>query len=160
VKHEKKDSTVSKDVVSVHKDSSTNSNETVIDFGDRKIYVKDSSINDRIYFTPKNPNDYFTIDKEGNIKTNVIPKSVVIKGKQQQFNIDSLADHSKITDHYESDKKTKINIDDKNINRVVHKTGNFFLWAWIILILILVGYIIIKNRKRIWAWIIHRITGL
>lgn len=156
--HEKKDSTVNNNIIAVHSDSSKNENEIVIDFGDKKIVVpyKDSLKDNGIYYYPVNPNDYFNIDERGIIHTNAIPKSVTIKGKQAQFNYDSLSDHSKITLDETKDQKTQVKSIDKQVDKEKKKTA--FEWWWFLLII--PAYFIIKHWKGIKAFFIHLIVGL
>lgn len=143
--HERKDSTATNDNISLHKDSSKETNETIIDFGDSKITIpyKSQGRDSGIYYWPNNPNDYFEITKDG-IKTNRIPKSVTIKGSSQIANYDSLVNHSKISVSEVKNNETKVSEKSKTVTNEVHKKK--FNW-W--LLLLIPVYLIFRNWPKI-----------
>lgn len=146
--HEKKDSVVNTDIVEVHKDSSRTSDEIVIEFTGDSTTITGKT----------NPDDYFYLNqKTGEIKASRVPKKVTIKGSNQSFNYDSLADYSKIQKTEEKSSDTRVTKKEKEVTKEVRKKRT---WLWWLLLLIP----IIIYRKQIWNWLkavfIHLMTGL
>lgn len=139
VVHEKKDSTATIDTFTIRKSQIENENEIVIEFSQNDSLESDSAI----YITPKNPNDYFEITKEG-IKTNMPLKKVTVKGNAKIFNYDSLVGHSKIEESYLKDSDTHVTKKEKKVTQDVSKKK--FLW---LLLLLIPAYLIYRNWPKI-----------
>jgi hypothetical protein len=144
--HEKKDSVVNTDIVAVHKDSSKEESEIVIEFTGDSATITGKT----------NPDDYFYLNqKTGEIKASRVHKKVTIKGSIHAFNYDSLADHSKIQKTEEKSSDTKVTKKEKEVTKEVKKTK---FWWW--LLLLIPVYIIYRNWPKIKAVAVHLITGL
>lgn len=153
---EKKDSSVVKDIVTVKKNNAEVTSETVLSF-DNGILApyKDSSTDKGILIYPTNPNDYFEVTPDGKIRTNVIPRKVVIRGTSTNLNLDSAADHSKINLSDTKDQTTEVTANTVTKNKDVSKKSLLSFWWLLALMIPIVIY-----RKEIWGWIKHMILPI
>lgn len=171
--HAKKDSTATKDSFAVRKSQTDSKDSIVIKWWDGEVVNSNPNIIAEpykglppgiVYLPYSGQPIYFEISKEGAIKTNVVPKSVTVVGKKSDLQIDSLANHSMITLDDVKDESSHVKTLDKTVEKEVHKKQNklfaVFIWCWIILFVILIGYLIYRNWPKIKAIVIHLMTGL
>jgi hypothetical protein len=156
--HERKDSTVTKDSVAVHSSQSENTDEIVVDYGDKQITVpyNDTTGDSGIYITPKNPDDYFYFNsKTGEIKSNRTPVKITVRRRGVANTYDSIAEHSQITLSDVKDDSVRVQSKDKTVTKEVHKTR-----TWWLLLLLIPAFLIIRYWKTIKAYFIFLFTGL
>lgn len=158
---EKTDSIASIDTFSIKKSFSDSEEQIVFDFGDKQIYVpmpNDTNGYDKgVYVWPANPDDYFEITKEGTVRTNMPLKSVSVKGKKTNLNIDSSGKKQEVQLNKETEKKVQVKTESKTVDKKVSKKSFLSLW-WLLLLIPI--YLIIRNRKKIWRWVIFKTTGV
>jgi hypothetical protein len=116
------DSASTHDSTSVH--SAISDDEIVIDFGDPRIYTKDTATygDNGIYVYPQMPNDYLEISKDGTIKTTKAIRKLTIRNTSKI--IDSTSTHAAV--HYEKQtsdsthltKSTKTTAKEKEVHRM------------------------------------------
>lgn len=162
VTHEKKDSSASVDSIHVKSSQKENTDEIVVDYGDKQITVpyNDTTNDSGIYISPKNPDDYFYFNsKTGEIKGNRTPVKITIKGKAITNTYDSLANHSQIQLSDVSDQSTKVSKKEKEVVREVKKKSFLGGW-WISIIAFIITFLIIRYWPKIKAFAIHLFTGL
>ena len=155
VVRERRDSIAVNDQFEIRSSRTVNENETILTW-DNAIYVpfKDSGLNDvGIYIYPKDPNDYFKIDIDGekrSIVSNRVPSKVVIKESKQNAQYDSLSRHSQIQVSNSKADSSHVKTDTKQI--IKDKTVKRFSWWW--LLLIILAYLIYRNWPKIKAFIL------
>jgi hypothetical protein len=135
------------------KSGSESETEITIEFGR-------DSVSQEPYYIGSRPEDFFFVTSEGEVKTSRPVKKVTIKGRQNVFNYDSLANHSKIdaSEFKEAEKTVSVKTVTKS-----KKSVSLPWWCWLIILIIpcyYLGRYIRANWPKIKAWVIFVCTGV